>query len=287
VHESRRYLGIDLAGAKNQKTALAVLEYYPKENKVFLLDIYEKIVPAEGHTSDDALLELIEELKPGIARVGVNVPLDLPPCIPCSRKVCPLPTKCTVAEVKWMREITKRAVRADDPEVRALEFTPYTQRPIELWVRYNVLPKLPETHRFEVDEALGGNKAPLTARMHYLKKHLTKVEFSEVWPKLSVAILAEQLGIQKRTITRYRQLEEGIHAREEIIEELARKHSLFIYERDVRKLAQNLASFDAFICAYTALLSDVELCTEMPAGFPPKAGWVRYPKLSEQKKGAG
>jgi hypothetical protein len=283
VHESRRYLGIDLAGAKNQKTALAVLEYYPKEGKVFLLDIYERIVPAEGHTSDDALLELIEELKPGIARVGVNVPLDLPPCIPCTRKVCPLHLKCTVAEVKWMRETTRKALKTQDPDIRALEFTSYTQRPVELWVRYHVLPKLPATHRFEVDEALGGNKAPLTARMHYLKRHLSKVTISEVWPKLSVAIFAEELGLQKRTVTRYRQLEEGIHAREEIIEELARQHGLFIYERDIRKLAQNLASFDAFICAYTALLSDVDRCAEVPAGFPPKAGWIQYPKVAEPK----
>ena len=33
-------------------------------------------------------------------------------------------------------------------------------------------------------------------------------------------------------------------------------NSIFIYERDIRKLAHSLASFDAFICAYTALLAD-------------------------------
>lgn len=272
MHESKRYLGLDLAGAKNDKTSLAVLEFYPKERKIFLLDIYERV------SGDESLLELIEELKPGIARLGVNVPLDLPPCIPCKRKTCPGPQKCTVSSVKWMRESTKKLLKARDPAVRVLDFTPYTQRPVELWVRYHVLPKLPQSHRFEVDEAFGGNKAPLTARMHYLKRHLHKVALAEVWPKLSVAVLAEQLGIQRRAVARYRQLEEGIHAREEIIEQLARAHGLFIYERDVRKLAQSLSSFDAFVCAYTALLSDTEQCVETPHGFPSEAGWVQYPK---------
>jgi hypothetical protein len=284
VHESRRYLGIDLAGAKNQKTALAVLEHYPKENKIFLLDIYERIAQPENHTSDVSLLELIDEMRPGIAKIGVNVPLDLPPCIPCTRKTCPMPERCSVPSVKWMRETTKKAHKIKT-DLRVLEFTPYTQRPIELYVRYHVLPRLPESHRFEVDETLGGNRAPLTARMQYLKRHLGKTPLAEVWPKLSIAILAEQLGIHKRLIARYRQLEEGVHSREAILEILTQHHGLFIYERDVRKLSQSLSSFDAFICAYTALLSDTDRCTDMPAGFPASTGWVHFPLIPEAKSG--
>jgi hypothetical protein len=276
THESRRYLGLDLAGAKNQKTALAVLEYYPKEKKIFVLDIYERI------SGDQPLLELIEELEPGIARLGVNVPLNLPPCIPCSRKTCPTQTKCIDSAVKWMRDFTKKAQKSSDLKetgLKVLEFTPYTQRPVELWIRYQVLPKLPPSHRFEVDEALGGTKAPLTARMNYLKRHLHKLPLAEVWPKLAVALFAVDLGIQKRIVSKYRQLEEGIHAREEIIEELARKHGLFIYERDIAKLSHSLAAFDAFICAYTALLADTDRCAERPHGFPSTSGWVDYPVL--------
>lgn len=278
MHESKRYLGLDLAGAKNDKTALAVLEFYPKEKKIFLLDIYERIA------GDESLISLIEELEPGIARIGVNIPLDLPACITCTRKTCPTPVKCTVPSVKWMRESTRKLLKTRelrDSNVRVLEFTPYTQRPVELWVRYQVLPKLPQSHRFEVDEALGGNKAPLTARMNYLQRHLSKMPLAEVWPKLSVAILAEQLGLEKRTVARYRHLEEGIHAREQIIEELADRHGLFIYERDIRKLAQSLSAFDGFICAYTALLSDNDQCAEVPAGFPSGAGWIQYPRIPQ------
>jgi hypothetical protein len=282
--ESRRYLGLELSGAKNKKTALAALEFYPKEKKVFLLDIYEKIAGQEsGESADVALLELINELRPEGNRklsLGVNVPLELPPCLTaCTHKTCSPDSHCRLPAVKWMHEATKKARRSRDRSVRVLEFTPYTQRPIELWIRYNVLPKLPEPNRFEIDETLGGNRAPLTARMHFLKRHIREVNLQEVWPKLTVGILAHEFGINRRIVSGYRHLEEGIHAREVLLDTLVEKHGIFIYERDIRKLSQNLTSFDAFICAYTALLSDSGRCAKVPAGFPVSSGWIAYPEI--------
>ena len=282
---ARRFLGLDLAGAKNQKTALATLEYYPKEQKIFLLDVFDRIVPHDGQSSDEALLEVISEIRSipsEVTTLGVNVPLTLPPCIGCVKKTCPLPSSCNVPSVKWMRELTKKAQRSGKPEnegIRILEFTPYTQRPSELWARYQVMPELEASHRFEVDEALGGNKAPLTARMNFLRRHLPGISLVEAWPKLTIAILANHLGIPRRTISNYRQLEEGVHARADILEALCKRFGIFIYERDLRKLSQSLAAFDAFACAYTALLSDTDRCAKVANGFPEKAGWVSYPKL--------
>jgi hypothetical protein len=180
-----------------------------------------------------------------------------------------------------MRDFSKKAAkhRFGKSATRVLEFTPYTQRPIELWIRHQVLPLLPESHRFEVDEALGGNKAPLTARMHYLKSHLRELQPTEVWPKLSVAVLCAEMGIERRIVSAYRHMEEGVHAREEILEALTEHHGIFVYERDLRKLAQSLTSFDAFICAYTALLVDNDRCEPIPKGFPASSGWVFYPSL--------
>jgi hypothetical protein len=308
VADSRRYLGLELAGAKNQKTALAALEYYPREQKIFLLDIYDKITghrdPHEPHerittsqllspagtyglttTGDVALMELLQELtedaKPRDLKMGVNVPLVLPPCLISTLKTAAKPSAATVASVKWMREATRKAekeLKQESSGKRVLEFTTYTQRPIELWIRYQVLSKLPKTHHFEIDETLGGNKAPLTARMNFLRCHLGDLDVVEVWPKLTVAILAVDMELPKRLVQGYRHLEEGVHAREQIIDRLAARHGIFIYERDVRKLAQSLPAFDAFICAYTALLSDIQGCAKSPAGFPVASGWVQYPQ---------
>ena len=63
-----------------------------------------------------------------------------------------------------------------------------------------------------------------------------------------------------------------------LTEALAAKHGVFIYERDIRKLAHSLAAFDALICAYTALLADTNRCARKPSGFPAGAGWIHYPE---------
>jgi hypothetical protein len=282
----KRYLGLDLSGAKNAKTTIAVLEHYPKEGKVFLLDVHPGI-GADAHTSsDEALIETIRDHAdehPHL-KMGINVPLVLPPCITCTKKSCPLPHSCVVPAVKSMRTLharhriapkkstSKRTARSKDL------FTPYTQRPVELWLRHEVLPKLPQKIRFEIDETLGGNKAPLTARMHFLRMHLAQYEMHEVLPKLTVALLSHSLKIPARTIAQYRQPDEGVHAREAIVERMSDSLDLFIYERDLKKITQNLNAFDAFLCAFTVLLHDRNQCVNPPRGFPVQSGWIRYPK---------
>ena len=280
VRESQRYLGLELSGAKNHKTSLAVLEFYPSEQKTFLLDIFDRVCVHEHQSADEALLELIEEFG-SVSCMGVNVPLQLPPCIVCTRLSCKQAGGCAAPAVKWMREMNRKVART--PARKSVrEFTPYTQRPIELWMRYQVLPKLPPSHRFEIDEALGGNRAPLTARMHFLQRHLAKVPLVEAWPKLSIGILSLELeGVSRRTILSYRHLETGTHAREEILEAMIEQKGVFIYERDLRKLSNSLVCFDAFICAYTAMLSATQNCVKPPAGFPLGTGWVHYPKGAE------
>jgi len=274
-------LGLELAGAKNLKTALAVLEYYPKEQKTFLLDVYDKITVEEYQTGDEALLATLAEVLSNeshrTAKLGVNVPLVLPPCITCTRKTCPMQHHCTVKTVRWMKEQTRKAENeGKDLGVNVREFTPYTQRPFEIWARYQILPKLHPDYRFEIDETLGGNRAPLTARMHFLSRHLKGLEIVEVWPKLTISTLAQGIGISRRLIANYRKLEEGYDARMELLETLAMKKGVFIYERDLKKLSQSLAAFDAFICAYTALLSDRDMTVSPPKGFPIESGWVHY-----------
>jgi transcriptional regulator with XRE-family HTH domain len=178
-----------------------------------------------------------------------------------------------------MRDFTKKCARNPQAaHVKVLEFTPYTQRPAELWIRYQVLPHLAPHLRFEIDEAMGGNKAPLTARMSYLQRFLDRRKLIEAWPKLTIAALAQELNMEKRWVSRYRRLEEGAQARTDILEKLAEARGIFIYERDLRKLSNSLSAFDAFICAYTALLSDIRECAEPPKGFPLSSGWIQFPK---------
>ena len=270
--KSFRYIGLDLSGAKNAKTTLATLEYYPKEGKAFLLDIHTGLGADHEQNSDLVLVEALLDHADSHpqCKIGVNVPLTLPPCLTHSKKNCGLQT-CKSPEVKWMNQKNKN---------QKTFFTPYTQRPIELLLKQDVIAKLPEKIRFEMDETLGGNKAPLTARMHFLKRHLSQFKLIETLPKLSLAILASQLKVPTSAIQNYRDLEEGSSARLSILEAFCEKEPVFIYERDLKKLSQNLNAFDAFICAYTVLLLDQKKCAHPPQGFPLRSGWIHYPTLT-------
>jgi hypothetical protein len=276
----KRYLGLELSGAKNSKTTLATLEYYPKEKKVFLLDVHCGIGADATKDSDAVLIETLLDHANGHPdfKIGVNVPLTLPPCFTCTKKSCAV-DGCTLPEVKWMRTIplSKKPVSKRTAKLKSF-FTPYTQRPIELWLKHEVISKLPEKVRFEMDEALGGNKAPLTARMQYLKRHLSDFEIDEVMPKLTVALLMPSLKLTIRQLQNYRKMEDGAEARQIILEKMCDKLDIFIYERDLKKLTQNLNAFDAFLCAYTILLFDRDECVNPPKGFPLASGWIRYPR---------
>lgn len=276
---AHRFLGVELSGAKNTKTAIAAIEFYPRERKTFLLDIYDRVSPLSDESGDEALLNLVRELQSQARALAINVPATLPPCITCTRKKCPLPAHCSVPEVKWMREQSRKALRTSPN--KNIDFTPYTQRPVELWARHHLLPTLADSRGMEVDEALGGNRAPLTARLAFLSRHLGDLPILEVWPKWSVALLASRLGLHRRLLSSYRKLEEGVQARTQILEALIECADVFIYERDLKTLAQSLPAFDSFVCAYTALLHDQGLCVPPPKGFPKASGWLTLPQVKK------
>ena len=276
----KRYLGLELSGAKNAKTTLAVIEYYPKEKKVFVLDIHSGIGADANCNSDEALIQTIQDHAnhhPDV-KMGVNVPLTLPPSVlPVKKGQTPLDSP----EVKWMQtHFTKRVNPPVSKRTAKLKdfFTPYTQRPIEIWLKNEVLSQLPPKMRFEIDETLGGNKAPLTARMQFLKHYLEDYELHEVLPKLTVALITPFLKISQKTLQQYRQLEDGATARQAILDKMCETLDIFIYDRDQKKITQNLNAFDAFLCAYTVLLYDRNECVAPPKHFPVKSGWIRYPK---------
>ena len=280
--KQKRYLGLELSGAKNSKTTLATLEYYPKEEKVFLLDVHCGIGADESKDSDSVLIETILDHANGHPnfKIGVNVPLTLPPCFTCTKKTCAA-EGCSSPEVKWMRTmpLSRKPVSKKIAKLKNF-FTPYTQRPIELWLKHEVISKLPEKIRFEIDETLGGNKAPLTARMQYLQRRLSGYEIHEVLPKLTVALLMFSLKIKMKHLQNYRKMEDGAEARQNILEKMCDKLDIFIYDRDFKKLSQNLNAFDAFLCAYTILLFDLNECEAPPKSFPLASGWIRYPRAN-------
>lgn len=281
---AQRFLGLDLAGAKNTKTTLAILESYPNERKIFLLDVHEQLGAEESENPDRALIERIHASIPAKATLGTSAPLTLPPAIGCSCRKCG-PGQCKSPASRWtlayLKKVAARSKSQDLPKLRI--FTPYTQRPLEVWARYEILPLVSARASIEIDETLGANKAPLAMRMIYLRKFLKNVECVEIWPKLTAWSLGKWLHLPARTVSGMRTLDEGVHAREEFLEALAKKENLFLYDKDARKLIHSLAAFDAFLCAYTALLCKSGRTLPHPKGFPVQSGWVEVPSTLQEE----
>ena len=149
---------------------------------------------------------------------------------------------------------------------------------MEIWMRYKVLPKIQEKMRFEIDEALGGTKAALTARMTFLQMHLKQWKLIETSPKLTIAVLSSKLKLPPQVLSTYRHLEKGIHSRSLIIEGLAQEFGIFIYEKENKRLCNHLGSFYAFLSALTVLLADEKKTVSPPKNFPDKMGWTAFPK---------
>ncbi len=272
-----KVFGLELAGAKNLKTSLAVMEQYvrPKENKTFLLDLYTGLGQVDTESADALLLEAIDEClsdrrKGEKVWMGVNVPLTLPPCTRCTKRQCPLPERCVVPAVKWMRNF-QRSERAD----RAAAITPYTQRPVEMFLRKT----LQEVAQPAIDDALGGARAALTARMVFLKPHLEArgIELVEVFPRYASHVLGTELGAPARVLRNIRHLEHGVAARRWLMERWIERTSTFIYERDLEKMIHQLNAFDAWLCAWVAQMASLGQTQKPPKGFPIASGWIHCP----------
>jgi hypothetical protein len=205
--------------------------------------------------------------------------LTLPPFFQSKKKVG-LTEDTQDEAISWMREITKKAIRKGVLDSNKDHgFTPYTQRPIELWVKYEFLPRLERDNHFEIDEAFGGNKAPLTARMQYLSRYFSSQNFVECWPKLTLAVLTEKFSIKSDWVKRYRKIQDGVEARAEILEHLIEEQNLFIYENDLNRLTHNLGCFDSFLCALSALLFEKGKTFRRPESFPFENEWLAIPTL--------
>lgn len=265
------FTGIALGGGKSDKTCIAHLEYFTGQKKIFLSEIQDKL-KSEGDISADfllheALVNKNQAVKHGLQYVAYNVPLTLPKCMTCKLQ-CPGYESCDEDEVEWMwshyRQLESRN------EAKKL-FTPYTERCVEQYLAT----ELEEV--FHVQQALGANSAPLTARAQFLNRRLN-MKTIEVHPRLSLWRIGRALHVQKSYLRFHKHQMGGDEARQVFLRELIKRAGVFIYEQDVRLMVTNANAFDAFLCALTAVLKYKGQCEERPKNFPKSEGWIEIPK---------
>jgi hypothetical protein len=264
-----QFAGLTLGGGKGRKTSLCILEYYVKEKKLFLKELHENI-EEKGRTSADTLIvKKLDKHKKILVSVGVDAPLKMPKCLRC-RLVCPGHEKCTEPEILWMWKNHKK--RHPDKRPNKI-FTPYTERCVEQYINQEVSSEVYPGH------AMGSNRAPLMARALYLKRRLNPIKLLEVYPRLSVWQLGQQLGVRKTLLNSYRHVSQGERARQQILDKWSEQGFSFIYHRDFKHMVKDVYAFESLISAYTAFLQYRGLCEPKPKDFPRTEAWITFPSL--------
>lgn len=261
-----RFAGVALGGGKTDKTAVAVLEYYPDKKRVFLTSLHDKVSGKGSVSADEALADVLLGEK-DLTFVAFDAPLQLPKCVRCVL-TCPGTEKCREPVIKWMHEAHKKRDRVKRPNKM---FTPYTERAAEIFIANEL------EEPFHPSHALGANAAPLAARAHYLQRRLN-LPLIEFYPKLSLWRIGLNLKIQKTHLRFHRHAVDSDEARLEILKKLIEREIAFIYQQDLKVLVENSVAFDAFIGAITAYLKYRGQTEKPPTNFPIGEIWIDFPR---------
>ncbi len=262
----QRFLGLSLSGGKSDRSSLAVLDYYADSKRMFLSGIFDRIKSEEFISADLKLHELIVQFSDHCGWLGFDVPLNLPKCLRCDL-ICPGFETCGVEEIKWMRSLYQ-SIKKKKPKKM---FTPYTQRCVDLHLQEL------EDDNLEIQQAMGANLAPLTARAHFIQRRL-EIPFFEVATKVSVFRLGLKLSVGKSHLLNYRSATRGEEARRIFLNALVDRTGIFIYQQDLKALIESYHSFDALVCAFMGYVHQSGKTEPAPEDFPTPAGWVMFPK---------
>lgn len=263
-----RFAGVALGGGKTDKTAVAVIDFFPDQKRVFLRSLRDKISVKGDATADDALYQILHDEERDLGVIAFDAPLQLPKCFRCDLK-CPGVAKCPQPEVKWMRDVHAKRAKSKRPNKM---FTPYTERAAEIYLAHEL------EEPFHPPHAMGSNAAPLAARARFFERRMLQIPFIEVYPKVSLWRIGMSLGINKSYLRFHRHAVDSDEARLYILKTLIEKEIAFIYQQDLRIMVEDSIAFDAFLCALTAFLRHRGQTEKRPASFPKDAIWIEFPR---------
>ncbi len=260
------FAGVSLGGGKTDKTAVAQIEYFAAQKRLFLKNLSTNVSSSDEKSSDYNLHEILTASK--FKLVAFDVPLQFPNCVTCTLK-CPGYEKCKLPHIKWMWDFHKKRSKIKRPNKI---FTPYTERCAEMFISSEL------EENFFPSHALGANAAPLAARGYFVSRRLKKLSLIEVFPKLSLWRIGTSLNIPKTYLRFHRHSIDGDEARYYILSRIVEMNIAFIYQQDLRAMVENSHAFDAFIGALSAFLKFRGECEKIPKDFPKSEAWIEIPK---------
>ena len=274
AHEHRlRFIGISLSGGKSDRTCLAVIEYYPARDRLFLAHLEEKIKSDENSNSDVKLANLVKKYREDCVNVEFDSPLTLPKCVRCELK-CPGYDLCSETEIIWYRKVQEKLAKKRPRRF----FTPYSQRCVEAYLIVNNNTINENIDRFEIQNAMGSNLAPLFARGDFLSRQFG-IPCYETMTKIAVWRIGLHLKLGKNILRKWWNAVGGDACRGEIMKALSQQTGLFLYQQDLKTIIENNHAFEAVISAYVGYLRGKNQTEDRPEGFPETETWIDIPKF--------
>ncbi|RYZ71013.1 MAG: hypothetical protein EOP05_12510, partial [Proteobacteria bacterium] len=106
-----RFAGVCLGGGKTDRTAVAILDFFPEQKRVFLRSLRERVTSREDETGDEVLLDLLNE-EEGLTSIAFDVPLQFPVSVRVDMKG----EKANEAEVvAWMEAVHRKRSKEKRP----------------------------------------------------------------------------------------------------------------------------------------------------------------------------
>lgn len=279
---SQRFVGVHLSGPNANKTAVVILEGALPGLPLLVHKVYEKIGIFGNIFSDDRLFEIIStQPMSKLSAVFVDCPLTVPPCVACSRPVCPGAYSCEDLAVAYMLSLSSRVKSRGAQRTRPVN--PQSQR---LWdIVY-----FAENTGARREPSYSANMAPLVTRAKTLERRLRGLCPPVAVRETSIPLALDRIGqitaYAGDAAEEYRNFEKGAQTRQRIVKELMAAGFLDdCLTPDLQKsIAATVEVFSAFIAAVVNAMADSGRTDTRPQHYLASEGWVHLPKIPEQRE---
>jgi hypothetical protein len=262
--------GIHLAGPNSTKTTLVIMTGHLGEGNLKISSIYDRMGTVNRLFSDDRLFEVLRAEAPD--RVMIDSPLSVPPCVACTRAMCPGVKACEDIAVAYMQKM----VDTKGSKKRKRPMNPQTQRIWDVKESYHWHPSLQEP-------TYSSNKAPLVVRSLTLQRRLNSLAIPVMLHETSIphalSVFVEQLGLARELAYQYRAFGVGREKRQAILRHLA--DARLVSSEIPPEVSATIETFSAYIAAVVAGMEQRDLVSRPENEFFRDQGWVYLPKLKE------
>ena len=265
----KKVCGIHLSGPGSKKTCLVVMKKNLRSSVAKVTKIYDHIGSQGMIFSDDRLIRILE-LEAPMDEVFVDCPLTNPPCVSCTRPICPGVNHCDDISVAFLLSLAKK-MKSTKKMRRPIN--PQNQRLVDI---YRLV------YEGVSDTTYSANLAPLVVRAQTLQRRINGTELpvslKETSVKQAIIAIGQMIGMERTISKKFKNFERGSAIRHQFITQLQAHQIVHFSEASIAdRLLNSADSFSAFITSLVAIIYLSEGCEEKPKFLTPENGWIYLP----------